>query len=229
MNNQMIEREIIGNEKAICREIGEGSGKTILDVGCGTGGLCRALVDIGANVTGIDPSQNAIEQAKKLGDGATYQVATLNDLDASPNSFDVVIFCTSLHHIPDMAGALRGALNLVKPDGKIIVLEPQTDDPLYPVYCWLDDEKQVQIEAQAAISTLIEAGNLTRCKTHYLNKKYRYACLDHLIDDMMEVDESRTLSNEARDKMAVAFGAAIQQDAEGQYIDHWYRLDVLEA
>ncbi len=225
----MIDRETIDNVQAVCREIGNGAGKTILDIGCGTGALCRALAGIGASVTGIDPSQNAINQANELGGGATYQIATLDELEASPNSFDVVIFCTSLHHIPNMAEALHGALKRIKPDGKIIVLEPQTDDPLYPVYRWLDDEKEVQIRAQACVDTFIADGPMERSKTLYFNKKYRYASLDHLIDDMMEVDDSRSLSNEARGKMAAAYKAAVQTDADGNYIDHWYRLDVLET
>jgi len=225
----MIARETIDNASAVCREIGNGSRKTILDIGCGTGELCRALVGIGANVTGIDPGKSAIEQAMVIGGGATYHVATLDDLDASANSYDVVIFCTSLHHIPDMADALQGAVKLVKEDGKIIVLEPQTDVPLYPVYRWLDDEKQVQIEAQMAVSALIDAGNLTREKTLFLNKKYRYRDINHLIKDMQEVDASRSLGDKARKKMSDAFDAATQQDDEGDYIDHWYRLDVLEV
>lgn len=225
----MTTRENISNVEAICREIGDASGKTILDIGCGTGELCRALADLGANVIGIDPGENAIKQAKELGGEANYQVAMLDELDTSPSSLDVVIFCTSLHHIPNMADALQGAIKLVKNTGKIIVVEPQPDDPLYPVYRWLDDEKDVQIQAQNAIDGIIESQQVSRTKTLFLNKKYRCASLDALIDDMMEVDASRSLSDEARKSMATAYEATMQQDSDGDYIDHWYRLDVLKA
>lgn len=224
----VIVRETISNVAAVCREIGDASGQAILDIGCGTGELCRALAKLGANVAGIDPGENAIAQAKELGGGANYRVATLDDLDASPNSFDVVIFCTSLHHIPDSADALLGAIKLVKNTGKIIVVEPQPDDPLYPVYRWLDDEKEVQAQAQNAIDAIVNNKQLKRSKTLYLSKKYRYESLDHLINDMMEVDASRTLSDEARKAMSEAYEATMQQDNDGDYIDHWYRLDVLE-
>lgn len=225
----MIKRKTIDNVTAVCREIGDASGQTILDIGCGTGDLCRALAGCGANITGIDPGENAIAQAIELGGDADYRVATLDDLDASANSFDVVIFCTSLHHIPDMAEALQGAIKLVKNTGKIIIVEPQPDDPLYPVYRWLDDEKEVQSQAQNAIDEIIDAGQVSRTKTLYLSKKYRYASLDHLINDMMEVDASRSLSDEARKAMASAYDATMQHDNDGDYIDHWYRLDVMEV
>ena len=225
----MIERETISNVEAVCREIGDASGLTILDIGCGTGDLCRALADKGARITGIDPSENAIAQAKELGGDANYRMATLDDLDALSNSFDVVIFCTSLHHIPNMPDALQGAIRLIKSNGKIIIVEPQTDDPLYPVYRWLDDEKEVQIQAQKAIDDIVKNEQVTKSKNLYLSKKYRYASLDALINDMMEVDATRSLSDEARKAMAEAFDVAVQQDDDGDYIDHWYKLDVLEV
>ena len=225
----MIARKTISNVEAVCREIEGVSSQTILDIGCGTGELCRALAELGANVTGIDPDENAIAQAIEQGGGAIYRVATLDDLDASPNSFDVVIFCTSLHHIPDMAEALQGAIKLVKNSGKIIIVEPQPDDPLYPVYRWLDDEKEVQTLAQNSIDEIVDNQQVVRSKTLYLSRKYRYASLDALINDMMEVDASRTLSDEARKAMAEAYDATMQRDDEGDYIDHWYKLDVLEV
>ena len=63
----MIKRETISNIAAVCREIGDVSGRAILDIGCGTGELCRALAELGANITGIDPGENAIAQAIELG------------------------------------------------------------------------------------------------------------------------------------------------------------------
>lgn len=39
-------------------------GINILDIGCGGGILCESLAKLGASVTGIDVSKNAIEAAK---------------------------------------------------------------------------------------------------------------------------------------------------------------------
>ena len=225
----LIDRENIGNVEAVCREIGDTADKSILDIGCGTGELCRELANNGAEIFGIDPSENAIKQANELGGGAKYQAATLDDAGFSPNSFDVVIFCTSLHHIPNSAVALQGAIKLVKNTGKIIIVEPQPDDPLYPVYCWLDDEKEVQSIAQNAIDEIVNSQQVKRSKTLYLNHEYHYENLNALIDDMMEVDVTRSLTTEAREAMGKAFDAVVQQGENGNYIDHWYKLDVLKV
>ena len=45
---------------------------------------------------------------------------------------------------------------------------------------------------------------------------------------MMEVDATRSLSDEARQAMTEAYDATMQHDSDGDYIDHWYKLDVLE-
>ena len=89
--------------------------------------------------------------------------------------------------------------------------------------------KEVQTQAQNAIDEVVKSAQVTRSKTLYLSKKYRYASLDHLINDMMEVDASRTLSDEAREAMTEAYEVTMQHDKDGDYIDHWYKLDVLEV
>lgn len=72
-------------------------GQRVLDVGTGTGVLPRALYRFGANFTGIDISENQIEQAKRL--------AAKNDMDIkfkrssaentgfADASFDVITAC----------------------------------------------------------------------------------------------------------------------------------------
>ena len=45
-------------------------GKTLLDVGCGGGILCESLARLGANITGIDPSDNNIKYKKFKQSGA---------------------------------------------------------------------------------------------------------------------------------------------------------------
>src|ERR1051326_5295582 len=55
--------------------VGQVSGLTVLDAGCGEGYLSRILVKLGANVTGIDISAPLIEIArtKAFADQMSYQ------------------------------------------------------------------------------------------------------------------------------------------------------------
>jgi SAM-dependent methyltransferase len=60
--------------------VGEVSGLTVLDAGCGEGYLSRILMHRGAHVTGIDISPRLVEmvRAKDPAGNITYQVADLS-------------------------------------------------------------------------------------------------------------------------------------------------------
>lgn len=224
----MNKRPYFSSVEAVVQAIGDLNGLSLIDIGCGTGEECRGFADLGADVTGIDPNNKVIEQARKEAGGSQYLTATADDTRLENHSFDLVFFGKSLHHIPDMNAALEDAVRLVKPSGKIIVLEPEADDPLYPVICGIDDEKPVYLEAQKAIEGAIATGTLTRPSTFYFAGKYRYGSVQDIIDDMLEVDDSRLVSDEIVAKMEAAYQQAVRQDEDGAYVDHWYRLDVLQ-
>lgn len=68
--------------------------KTVLDVGCGTGALCKTLHDKGLKVVGVDPSKNMLKQAEeKLRNTSIKLVHIVPDegLPFADNSFDIVI------------------------------------------------------------------------------------------------------------------------------------------
>lgn len=71
------------------------SGQRVLDVGTGTGVLPRNLYAYGAKWTGVDISENQIEQAKILSEGLDIEYYSLpaEKLNFPNNSFDVIIAC----------------------------------------------------------------------------------------------------------------------------------------
>jgi SAM-dependent methyltransferase len=54
--------------------LGDVSGKCVLDVGCGSGSTSRVLINLGAQVTGVDISEDLLQIAKDKG-GANYLLA----------------------------------------------------------------------------------------------------------------------------------------------------------
>jgi len=79
-------------------------------------------------IVAIDPDAEKIQQAKILNSksNVTYSVGTAEKLPAEDQSYDVVIFTLSLHHvtIDNMNLALDEAIRIVKKDGHIIFFEP---------------------------------------------------------------------------------------------------------
>lgn len=99
------------------------TGKTVLDVGCGTGRLAHAISERGARrVYGIDYSVAAIAKAQEnwQGDNLTFEAAELFDWS---KPVDVVVSCGTLEHFDDPGEALRKMIGIV-PDGDVILTCP---------------------------------------------------------------------------------------------------------
>jgi SAM-dependent methyltransferase len=83
--------------------LGEVGGKTILDLGCGSGQNLVALVSRGANVVGLDISPHLIAIAQQrldsVGKKATLRVGTAYDTGMPDESVDVVFAIAVLHHL----------------------------------------------------------------------------------------------------------------------------------
>lgn len=76
---------------------------TALDVGCGTGALCSVLKDMGMQVTGIDPAENMLKQAKRRPENSGVQFLVANALEKLPfqnQSFELVTASYVAHGMP---------------------------------------------------------------------------------------------------------------------------------
>lgn len=118
-NQTGLYREILDR---IEHETGQGD---ILDIGCGCGFFLCEAKERGWEVTGVDPSEQSILQAKKrIGDGAVC--GTLDNLPAD-RVFDAVTFINALDHIVLPWQELKKAARLLKPGGLLYIRVPNGD------------------------------------------------------------------------------------------------------
>lgn len=96
-------------------------GKTILDVGCGTGKYTLRLTNLGAIVFGLDPSVKMLKIAKEKNGKIPFILGTAENLPFKPHSFDVIVSITSLCFVSDARKATEEMKRDVKPTGKIVV------------------------------------------------------------------------------------------------------------
>ena len=100
-------------------------GKKVLDVGCGGGILAEALNELGANVTGIDASENTIGVAKthskSIGSDVKYIQNTIEEFTSSypDERFDVITCLEMLEHVPSPYEIIKSCSSLLKEDGNI--------------------------------------------------------------------------------------------------------------
>ncbi|MGH9126117.1 MAG: class I SAM-dependent methyltransferase [Acidimicrobiales bacterium] len=103
-----------------------GNDKRVLDVGCATGYLARALIAQGCTVSGVEVDPAAAEEARPVlkelvvGDLETLELGQAFD----PGAFDVVVFGDVLEHLSDPLSVLRSSLALLVDDGFVVVSIP---------------------------------------------------------------------------------------------------------
>jgi len=96
-------------------------GKTVLDVGCGSGRLSKTLLEKGYSVVAIDSDLKAVEIAKKKGIPAF--VSDFGDWQTE-EKFDCIILGDVLEHIEDDKSAMRKVHQMLTPNGCIAVNVP---------------------------------------------------------------------------------------------------------
>lgn len=146
----------IENDMDIITSLLAVNGKSIIDVGCGTGDLVRKLTEAGAIVSGIDTA-DMIMKANEFptAGNETYLEGGGEALPLPGVSADVILFIASFHHVPEtqMDHALAEARRVLKPGGIAVIVEPVATPGSYTELIRLvEDEELIQKLALEAIN-----------------------------------------------------------------------------
>jgi ubiquinone/menaquinone biosynthesis C-methylase UbiE len=114
------------------------AGARVLEIGCGSGAICRRLARDARSVLGIDPSPVFVKRAKALAPELDFRVADGRELPFGTDTFDVVVCHTTLCHVPGcervIAEARRVAQHLAifEGDYATTTVAITANDPLQP-------------------------------------------------------------------------------------------------
>lgn len=101
-------------------------GLRVLEIGCGLGTDGAQFAKAGADYTGVDLTDAAIDLARKRFEASglpgEFRVADAEHLDFADDSFDLVYSHGVLHHTPDTARAVQEIHRVLKPGGRAIVM-----------------------------------------------------------------------------------------------------------
>jgi ubiquinone/menaquinone biosynthesis C-methylase UbiE len=95
-----------------------GTGKDVLEVGCGTGLILDRARRFARHAAGVDLSGGMLAQAAARGLAVAQASATA--LPVADAAFDVAYSFKVLAHVPDIAGALAEMARVVRPGGWVI-------------------------------------------------------------------------------------------------------------
>jgi SAM-dependent methyltransferase len=125
----------------------------VLEVGCGTGVITAMIADRPGvtEAVGVDPGAGFVARARRRCPGLRFEVADGRALPFAGESFDGVVFATTLCHIPEPERALAEARRVLRPDGYLLVYDG--DYAATTVALGADDPLQSCVAA--AISALV--------------------------------------------------------------------------
>ncbi len=158
-------------------------GRHVLDLGCGQGYFSRQLANHGAHVIAIDVAAELLALAKAregrdpLGiDYRKLSAATIAD-QWRPDSFDLVTACMSLQDVADVSGALRGAVTVLRPGGRMLfsVPHPATDTSFRE---WERDgagrKRYLKLDRYFETGPTVCHWNMPRLRYHWSTPCWRY-------------------------------------------------------
>ena len=141
--------------RAYTAELGDLQDAEVLEVGCGTGAVCRFLATLARGafrarhrpVAGVHRAR-----ARAAGDARlAFELGDARELGLESESVDVVVFHTALSHIPGVEGALAEAYRVLRPGGRLAAFDGDYVTTTVAAY----ENDPLQACADAAVSFLV--------------------------------------------------------------------------
>jgi demethylmenaquinone methyltransferase/2-methoxy-6-polyprenyl-1,4-benzoquinol methylase len=120
VNRIMTFRLDVGWRRRTVRALGVPAGSRVLDVACGTGDLCRELTEAGFRPVGTDLSFGMLAAART---GAPLVHGDALRLPLPDGAVDALTCGFALRNFTDLGGFLAEAARVVRPGGRIALLE----------------------------------------------------------------------------------------------------------
>ena len=129
---ERIRESVFGERASLIGLVGLVDDEWIVgDLGCGTGHLTRLLAPFVRRVIGVDTSSAMLDQAR-VNIGITPNVelrsGELENLPLENHSLDAAVLALVLHNVADPIVALREAVRVLRPGGRLLMLDMMSHD-----------------------------------------------------------------------------------------------------
>lgn len=97
--------------------------ESVLDACCGTGDLAIAAERAGGRVTGLDFSERMLERARDKSRTIEWVRGDITAMPFPDGSFDAATIGFGIRNVPDLEDALRELARVLRPGGRLGILE----------------------------------------------------------------------------------------------------------
>jgi SAM-dependent methyltransferase len=144
--------DVVAQRRSVVRALGLRDGEDVIDIGSGPGLLaCDMAAVVGArgSIVGIEPSESMRNLAarREPDEGSapiSFRDGDAGALPADDESFDAAVSTQVYEYVEDVAGALAEAHRVLRPGGRILVLDTDWDSI---VWHSSDDERMRRVLA----------------------------------------------------------------------------------
>jgi SAM-dependent methyltransferase len=182
--------------------------RSVIDMGCGDGAIAEALAGKGFDVTGVEPAADMLVLARRRLPDATLLQGCAEDLDAGPATYDVAYFVNSLHHVAEarMRDALLNAARMIRPGGRLLVVEPMPEGSFFCTMRPVEDETAIREAAARTIEALVSEGRLLLHRVQRWDRESRFAGTDDFVACLTRVSPQRAaLARDNADALDLAW------------------------
>jgi len=159
----LLARILRGQQDAAVERLNPAIGERVLDLGCGPGRGLTAISRAGAGVIGLDYSADMLHGAQEI---SPVVRASALALPFSAGSFDAILCTNSFHHYAEPLSTLREIRRVLKPGGRIALVDPNLDHPLARLVIYGGEAMLfgmgVHLHSPAEWRTLLEEAGFSR-------------------------------------------------------------------
>ena len=131
----------------VVRSIAPQHGERVVDVGAGMGPASVLAAKSGASVLAVDPTpyMRRILGVRRLGQRARNAIrvtdGSAESIPAADRSVDALWTVNTMHHWTDLNAAVHELARVLRPGGRLLLVDEDFDEPTHPAFAHMQDRK----------------------------------------------------------------------------------------